>query len=114
MIRIITLPSGRDVRLSTYCASWRKLKHLPASRDVANWGHFPTRVDEILGSIRYGVHDRINRHIPGFASGRKWDPDWQRAVGYSARLLNTPRLIIDWLPPDLTARFSHRLRRHHL
>jgi len=29
---------------------------------------------------------------------------------YTARMLNTPRLVIDWLPADLRKRFLHRLR----
>jgi hypothetical protein len=36
--------------------------------------------EEILGEFRDGVHDRINRHAPGFGAGRKWDSEWQRAA----------------------------------
>jgi hypothetical protein len=56
------------------------------------------------------MHDRINRHIPGFGIGRKWDQDWQRQTCHAANLLNMPRVIIDWLPPEYRTRFAHRLR----
>lgn len=54
--------------------------------------------------------NRINRHIPNYGRGRKWAPDWQRETLQAAGRLNTPRLVIDWLPRHLKARFADRLR----
>jgi hypothetical protein len=56
--------------------------------------------------------DCLNRKINRNESprGRKEDPDWQRAMRQSADRINHPRLIINWLPPELKGRFAHRLR----
>ena len=112
MKRTITLPNGRAVALGEYVRSWKRLQQLPSSCQVAHWSHFPNTAGQILAEIRFGIHDRINRHLPGYRRTRKWDPDWQRITSYSARLLNTPRLVIDHLPPHLHPRFAHRLRQN--
>jgi hypothetical protein len=55
------------------------------------------------------LHEKINRNI--ITTGRKHDPDYQTELRRAANLLNhRPRLIIDYLPPDLKQRFKHRLR----
>jgi hypothetical protein len=105
----IGLPDGRHVLIPEYVRSWRILLTIPPDRSVANWSHFPTSAREILASISAGIHDRINRHIPGHGQGRKWDADWQRATLQAAHQLNHPRLRIHWLPEWLRARFAHRL-----
>lgn len=40
---------------------------------------------------------------------RKMQREWQVEMDRAARALNTPRLVIHWLPPDLKTRFAHRL-----
>lgn len=106
----IVLPNGRRTSVSRYVAAWHALKAMPASATVPGFDHFPAPASDILGSMRAGLHDRINRHDVAFGKGRKWDADWQRAALQTAGRVNTPRLIIDWLPPDFKARFAHRLR----
>lgn len=108
MIRLITLPNGRRVTLGTYAAAWRAILAKPDGL-FPGFDHFPERGRHILNRIREGLHDRINRHLPHYYKGRKWDPDWQSATIHAARELNTPRLRIYWLPPHLKQRFAHRL-----
>jgi hypothetical protein len=90
---VLASPAGSEFRYSL-CSPW------PASREV------------ILKEFSEGVHDRINRHIPGYGVGRKWSSDWQREAQHAANWLNHPRLIIDWLPTWLKERYAHRLRRN--
>jgi hypothetical protein len=111
MIRLITLPNGRRVTLGTYVTAWRSILANPDA-DYPGFDHFPECGWHILVAIRDGLHDRINRHLPHYYKGRKWDPDWQRVTSYHARQLNTPRLRIYWLPPHLKQRFANRLARH--
>jgi hypothetical protein len=54
------------------------------------------------------LNQKINRNEP--RRGRKDCPDWRSTAKYTARQVNTSRLIIDYLPPDFKARFAHRLR----
>jgi len=101
-----------DVTLRQYARAWRAAKAMPV---IATFRHSLTSLgsatrDEVLRQFSDGLHDRINRHIPGYGGGRKWSSDWQREMTYTARMLNTPRLVIDWLPADLRKRFLHRLR----
>ena len=109
--RYITLGDGRACGLGTYVKAWRAILTLPERQWLVRCpdGYGGTASDA-LRQLRDGMHDRINRHIPGYGKGRKWDSDWQRTMTQSAHALNTPRLIIDWLPADLKARFAYRLR----
>ena len=109
MKRTVKLPNGRCVTLGEYVRSWRILKTLPPTREVTRFFDWPEPAADILRELRRGIHDRINRHLPGYGAGRKWNPDWQRAMGHAARELNDPRLRIHYLPPDLKQRFAHRL-----
>lgn len=110
MQRCIQLANGRRVRLSTYVQAWRALRELPAAAPVTGFDHFPTPAGEILAELRKGLHDRINRHLPGHGQGRKWSVNWQAETTRAAHQINYPRLVIDWLPPHLRERFAHRLR----
>ena len=112
-VHLITLPNGRDVTVGEYARSWRMLKTLPPDRLVERFSHFPETAAEILREIGRAVHDRINRHIPGFGRGRKWSQDWERAAIQTAIRVNQPRLVIDWLPQDFRRRLAylaHRFR----
>lgn len=108
MKRTIRLPNGQSVTLATYCQAWKAIARKPEGY-YSGFDYFPTRGTEILEKIQFGVHDRINRHLPHYGRGRKWDDDWQRAAIQTARSVNTPRLLIHWLPVDLRSRLSHRL-----
>lgn len=110
MKMVITLPNGRQCGLAVYARAWRELLKMDPKAQVKGFGHFSEAAGYILARLREGLMDRINRHDRSFGRGRKWDPDYQRAMFQASRMLNTPRLIIDWLPPDLKARFAYRLR----
>lgn len=108
--RRIRLPSGHSVTLGEYVRSWKALQTLAPDRLVERWSHFATPAGEILRAISFGVHDRINRRLPWYGQGRKWDSQWQLETYRAAQQLNHPRLVIRWLPVWLKARFAHRLR----
>lgn len=101
-MKCIILGNGRKIGLTRYVAAWRACKTLPPQTwigpGVSGWGE---TAGEALQALRAGLDDRINRHIAGYGIGRKWTPDWQRAVLQAAHQINTPRLIIRWLPADL-------------
>jgi hypothetical protein len=59
-MRVITLPSGRQVTIGDYVKSWRFLKTLPPEKQINGWSHFPETAAWILSAIRFGVMDRIN------------------------------------------------------
>jgi hypothetical protein len=109
--RYITLPNGNRCGLGVYAKAWRQLITLAATKpraQVDGFGHFSEGAAEILRALRYGMHDRINRHVPGFERGRKWDDQWQRDTARAARDLNS-RVCIHWLPAHLRDRFAHRI-----
>lgn len=105
MQRYVTLGDGRKIGLGRYVAAWKRCRELPPATDIgkgiSGWGE---TAGEALCKLRDGMHDRINRHIPGYGRGRKWHHDWQRAMHQAAWQVNSPRLIIRWLPPDLMRR----------
>lgn len=109
--RYIILGDGKPVTLASYVEAWRYCRAAdPATFLRRTPNGWPGYAGEALAQFRGGLHDRINRHLPGYGTGRKWSDDWQRETLQAASRLNTPRLIIDWLPPHLKGRFSHRLR----
>jgi hypothetical protein len=120
MQRVVYLPEGRTVTLGAYVAAWKQALTAPESATCQNgFNWYPESRNEVLREFRRGLHDRINRRIPGFPGtlrprtrphGRKLEQQWQIETYRAARQLNHPRLIIDWLPPWLHSRFKHRLR----
>jgi hypothetical protein len=100
--RYITLGCGRQIGLGTYVKAWKTCLELPAGafigKGVSGWGQTAA---EALQDLRKGMDDRINRNIPGYGIGRKWDPDWYFLIWRASRDLNQPRLLIRYLPPDL-------------
>lgn len=111
MTRTIGMFKGHSVTIAAYVQGWRAAKALPPETMCKNgpgaW--FSVSAAEIMREIEYGMHARINRHIPGYGVGRKWSNDWQVETRRAARDVNTPRLIVRWLPSHLKARLSHRL-----
>jgi hypothetical protein len=107
--RAFILPNGRACGVQKYCDAWRTLKTMLPTDSVKGWDHFPEKVEVILREIRRGIHDRINRHMPGYGVGRKWGDLWQTDAARAARDLNTPRLAIRWLPGEWRDRFRHRI-----
>ena len=110
-MRYVTLGNGRKVSLGSYVAAWRRCLSMNAAFQVACCpdGYSGSAADA-LEQFRDGMHDRINKHLPNYGRGRKWSNDWQRETLQAAYRLNTPRLIIDWLPRHLADRFADRLR----
>jgi hypothetical protein len=112
MARYVTLGDGRRISLGHYVRAWRTTLAAPATQRFAGSPCDPLTQcsrDDVLRDYRDGLHDRINRHIPGYGKGRKWSPDWQRAALQAGHAVNTPRLIVRWVPRDLYARLAHRL-----
>ena len=107
--KAIRLPNGKWCGLGHYVYAWHALKAAEPRENIAGFQHFPTPAAEILQELRYGMHDRINRHIPAYGAGRKWDADWQRAAIQCAHQVNEPRLVVRWVPKDLKARLAHRI-----
>ena len=111
MQRLKTKPNGGQVTLAEYVRSWRILKTLDPDLVVPNWNWHGNSAGDVLRDIQAGVDNRVNRHDRTRpATWRKLDPDYQRELRQTAHRLNTPRLVIDWLPADLKSRFSYRLR----
>lgn len=100
--RYVTLGDGRRIGLGAYVAAWKRCIELdaetPIGRGVTGWGQ---TAGEALQDLRAGLADRINKDLPWYGRGRKWSADWQRGMAQAAWQVNTPRLIIRWLPADL-------------
>ena len=107
--RVFGLPNGRYVGRGSFVRDWRILKGLEPQAMVKGFDHFAMSAEEVLRRIVAGVHDRINRQMVGYEKGRKWDNDWQRHALQCALAVNTPRLIVRWIPQDLRGRLAHRL-----
>ena len=110
--RYVTLPNGRACGLGKYVAAWRKLRKIVAAdpdAQVSGFDYFPCAAWEVLRDLRVGMHDRINKHDPRYGHGRKWSSDWQRAATHCANAVNTPRLIVRYVPPDFRVRLAHRV-----
>lgn len=110
-MRVVTLPAmDTAVPLASYVAGIRAAIAHPGAtfkHGLTTW--WPVCGADIRREFLAGVHDRINRHAPGYGKGRKWSQEWQADTMRAARDLNTPRLVIRRLPRDLRARFGHRL-----
>lgn len=113
-VRVVTLPNGRACGLGVYVTAWRSLidiTRLTPKALIKGFDHFPEEASRVLDALRDGLHDRINRHVPHYGKGRKWDHNWQRAAIQCAHEVNTPRLIVRYAPPDLAKRLAHRIHR---
>jgi hypothetical protein len=115
MKRFVTLPSGRPCSLPSYCAGWRKLKTLSPDTQIGNWDDFPIEAGAILSDLRRAMHDRINRHIPGFGRGRKWDEDYQNELRRDAQRVNdyASRRHVHPVNRLATPELHRRFRWHH-
>lgn len=60
-VQVIVLPNGTRLRLGDYCQAWKRLKTLPPETGISGWEWYPVEARHILGRLREGVHDRINR-----------------------------------------------------
>lgn len=75
--KIITmgLPGGKQIRLSIYLSSWKKLLTLDPHTDIPNWNWYPVSAGRILYEISRGVHDRINQKLPWYSILYRYNPD---------------------------------------
>ncbi len=108
--RYVKLCDGRRIGLGAYVKAWRACLGLPGNthigKGVDGWGQ---TASEALSDLRRGMDDRINRHIPGYGKGRKWDSDWFWSAWRAARDVNTPRLVVRYVPMEFRARLAHRI-----
>lgn len=116
-VPVIRLPNGKRCTIATYCAAFRKLKAMPATAQVAGFGHFPEAASFVLQRMREAIGERINSRDPAFAAarqGRKWSSEWQRAAARIAWNLNGRRIVTREreCPPELRARLASRLYRN--
>ena len=108
--RLIRLPNGRSVTLGAYVAAWRAVKSLDPSRPCGGFDHFPEPAGDILREMRRGMHDRINRHLSWFGTGRKWEQDYQINTMRRARAVNgRGRVWPDLIHRDYRPRLARRL-----
>ncbi len=105
----VRLPKGSLVTMGRYVAAWKALRSLPPGAQVNGWDHFPTPAKDVLRKMRAGMHERISRHLPWWEKGRKWEGQWQRDAHRTAWEVNTPRLVVRWVPMDLRKRLAHRI-----
>ena len=76
--RTVTLGTGRRVTLGAYVDAWRRVKAMDPNAVIRNgiqW--FDQTAAEVLWQFRAGMHDRINRHLPGYGKGRRWTREYQ-------------------------------------
>jgi hypothetical protein len=110
--RVVTLGDGRRVGLGVYVKAWKTVLAAPATAwfrtTPCSWAGGDRA--QALREFRAGLDDRINRHIPDYGRGRKWQSQWQIETWRAAQALNHPRLVIHWLPEWLKARFGARLQ----
>lgn len=115
MVRVITLPNGRQCRLGTYVKAWATLKSAALGEQVAGFSFAPMSADAIVGEMRRGLDDRINRNDRSFGVGRKWEPDYQARLCRDSRRLNdmSQRIrVYQFETDEARSRFSDRLARY--
>lgn len=61
--------------------------------------------------FRARLMEKIEAHDPTTPDPfwRKVQPEWQRDARRTADQVNTPRLIVRWVPRDLRERLKHRI-----
>lgn len=117
MTQRVVIVQGCRIGLGTYAEGWRRVRELKPDVQVKCFNWFADSAANTLRRFREGMHDRINRRVDGFGHvlrpetkrGRKDCSDWYWLMWRTSRQLNTPRLVIHWLPPELRERFAHRL-----
>lgn len=112
-VRVVTLGDGQAVPLGSYVRAWREAASAPLERMYKRGliNRWPTSALDVLRQFRGGMTERINRHIPGYGIGRKWQPEWYWWTWRTARAVNTPRLVVrrTEVPVWLRARLAHRI-----
>jgi hypothetical protein len=110
MRAVSLIATDKTIPLGVYVAGVRAAIAHPGRtfrHGLTTW--WPVTGADVRREFMDGVHDRINRHVPGYGKGRKWSAEWQAEARRAAHDVNTPRLAIRWLPRDLRSRLAHRL-----
>lgn len=112
--RVVRLPDGHRVSLGEYVRSWKEILNLVREDrgDAKLWGfhHSERSAREILDNLRDGMHDRINRKIPGYGVGRKWSMDWFMDAYRLWIKLNYRHIIRERdVPREWRKRLAHRI-----
>lgn len=111
-VRTITLGDGCEVTVGQYVKAWQRVKDAPAGFLFARsmTGRKPSTREEILEQCSVMVHDLINRHLPWYEKGRKWNVAWQIETRRAADNVNrfvADRIGFYWLPRWLESRVGH-------
>jgi hypothetical protein len=107
---VIRIPSGRVVTIGQWVHAFKTLKTADPKATVPNWSWCHNDAAHVLREMRHSLDDMIERHDRTRpAHWRKLDPDWQRMMQRTAREVNTPRLVVRWLPLELRGKLAHRL-----
>lgn len=122
---VITLPNGRQCSVGKYAQAWKALlsakqldegvRHDARAR-FPGFAYEPETAESIVHAMRGGLSERINRHIPGYDKGRKWDSGWFFWAWRCSREVNDPRRIVrvSTVPPWLRKRLAHRIQREEV
>lgn len=107
----IQLPNGKRVSVAAYVKAWRIIRDADPRREFGAWSHFPESAATIRREMLAGLDARINRHIPGFNIGRKWEPGAYWEAWRLSRAVNSPRLIVRraQVPLEYRARLASRI-----
>lgn len=97
-----------------YVEAWKKALANPDKVfKPIDWAKGSQTGSEIAQDFSKALQARINSRGKVIFRGRKYDSDWFWNMWRASKSLNTPRLVIDWLPPDLVKRFGYRLRKNN-
>ena len=107
MGRCVVLGSGRRVSLGQYVRAVRIAKANPEAwfpQTLCSWAG--GRGQTVTAEFVEGLLDRINRHNPAYGHGRKWAPDYQRALARLRQQVGTRTRI----EPDRVSGLGSRVR----
>lgn len=93
-MKFITLPNGRQTSIPEYVRCWRLLKAMNPEREVTNWSWFPVPARDILREMVFGVHDRINHHLPWWPKVNS-TPRTRKQFARLNHLVQTGKLVIE-------------------
>lgn len=111
-VRCIITPCGRPVSVRQYVSAWYMVRSLPPDTIIRarQWDYCDTTSGRVLRDMRFGLHDRISRHIPAYAAGRRWDGAHQAAMVRLAWALRSKCVVRTCdVPREIAPRLAHRI-----